>query len=458
VKKAKRRERDRPLFRPISGLRLASGGCSSFKPNGFSQEKEPMQSGTGHAAGGGELTIDLPKPKVSWLSRVASGLVIALVIYLSLQFLQIRLTNRLAYDWWRTNDGATYSKYFSLTLTYSLYEGSSLLYGLLSLFLPATNRLNQAAVAFLTGNLLSHMRLPRQPDATDKTTQMGILTPKQLCQTILLHKGDGDESFNAWLKDHPSRMQGEVGPLDANFELTFPAQPDELTKDYTGKAQSFVIKGLHYYGVYPRAGDYESWKGCLQAWANGGLDKQKVNYVWRQSAQNKSIYVLVPNDGVIIDKDAAAAWYDQPDNVFGRYGINMKSPLITFYTTGKAFLDGVPGNLVDGPALENLIGLNFSPSDAGGWLGFINGRGSHAGVDEYYNELYKSVDFSPALPKPECNPTKAAALGSLSGLFTGVAGSAIIFAENPLLGLFAVGFAVAGAAFDAYTKASARCS
>lgn len=417
-----------------------------------------MQSGAGDAAGGSQLTIDLPKPKVSWLSRVASGLVIALVIYLSLQFLQIRLTNRLAYDWWRTNDGATYSKYFSLTLTYSLYEGSSLLYGLLSLFLPATNRLNQAAVAFLTGNLLSHMRLPRQPDATDKTTQMGILTPKQLCQTILLHKGDGDESFNAWLKAHPSRMQGEVGPLDATFELTFPPQPDNLTKDYTGTAQSFVIKGNNYFGVYPRAGDYESWRGCLQAWANGGLDKGKVNFVWQQSAQNKSIYVLVPKDGVSIDKDAAAAWYDQPDNVFGRYGISMKSPLITFYTTGKAFLDGVPGNLVDGPALENLIGLNFSPSDAGGWLGFINGRGGHAGVDEYYNELYKSVDFSPALPKPECNPLKQGILGGVGGLLVGFAGAAPLFLENPLLGVFAVGFAVAGAAFDAYQKASARCS
>ena len=416
-----------------------------------------MQSGTGHAAGGGELTIDLPKPKVSWLSRVASGLVIALVIYLSLQFLQIRLTNRLAYDWWRTNDGATYSKYFSLTLTYSLYEGSSLLYGLLSLFLPATNRLNQAAVAFLTGNLLSHMRLPRQPDATDKTTQMGILTPKQLCQTILLHKGDGDESFNAWLKDHPSRMQGEVGPLDANFELTFPAQPDDLTKDYTGKAQSFVIKGLTYYGVYPRAGDYESWKGCLQAWANGGLMKRPVNYVWRQSAQNKSIYVLAPNDGVTIDNDAAAAWYDQPDNVFGRYGISVKSPLITFYTTGKAFLDGVPGNLVDGPALENLIGLNFSPSDAGGWLGFINGRGSHAGVDEFYNELYKSVDFSPALPKPECNKVDQAIWGGVSGLLSGFAGAAPLFATNVLTGALAVLLFAAAGCINGYTSASARC-
>jgi len=416
-----------------------------------------MQSGAGDAAGGSVLTIDLPKPKVSWLSRVASGLVIALVVYLSLQFLQIRLANRLAYDWWRTNDGATYSKYFSLTLTYSLYEGSSLLYGLLSLFLPATNRLNQAAVSFLTGNLLSHMRLPRQPDATDKTTQMGILTPKQLCQTILLHKGDGDESFDAWLKAHPSRMQGEVGPLDANFELKFQPQADELTKDYTGKAQSFTYKGNSYYGVYPAAGDYESWRGCLQAWANGGLDKSDVNFVWRRSAQDQSIYVLVPRDDKPIDKDAAAAWYNQPDNVFGRYGISMESPLITFYTTGKAFLDGVPGNLVDGPALENLIGLNFSPSDAGGWLGFINGRGSHAGVDEYYNELYKSVDFSPALPKPECNPVKQGILGGLGGLLSGFAGAAPLLAEAPFIGLVAVAASAVGFGIQAYTRSNERC-
>ena len=391
--------------------------------------------------GGQALTIELPKPKASWLSRIGSLVVVSLLLYLAAQYLTILLENKLTLAWWKNNGGAAYHRYISLMLLFTYYQGSALGYWLLALFLPLPNQLNGAAISFITGSLLSHIRLP-----SAEGKQVGILTPKQLCQTILLHSGDGDEAFDKWLKQHPERKQGEFDALDPEYCLQFDpptVYDDGLTLDYTNKAKTLRPGKFPttYYGVYPAVGDYPSWRGCLQAWANGGLDKP-ATFVWKRDARNKNIYVLTPADP---NKSASLdAWYNQPDNVFGRYGISLDSPFITFYATGNAYLNGVPVSVVDGAALENLVGANFSATDAGGWLGFIQGRGAHAGVDDFYNLLYKSVDFSPDAPvaKRDCNHLAAGAQAGATALFSSGLSFLFVIASGASGGVIAIGAAL----------------
>jgi len=393
-------------------------------------------------AQGTVLSIELPKPKISWLSRLLSVAVGGLILYLLTQFLVIRVENKAVFSWWSQNEGVAYTKYFSIFLLYAYYQGSSLLYWIISIFHPSNMQLNSAAITFISAKLLSFLRAS---DPMDPSKQLGILTPKQLCQTVLLYKDDGDQSFAKWLKDHPNRRQGK-GPLDPKFYLKFPRTlpTDTRVVDYTN-TQISLEDGTH--GVYPMPRDYDSWRGCLQAWANGGLG-QPAKYVWKTDAKNQNIWTLIRNDQYTSfdEKVDPTLWFMQPDNFLGRYNVNMDSPFVTFYVTGTAYLQGVPDNVVDGPALDNLIGANLDTNgaDPGGWLGFIKGKGDNASADDFYNILYETVDTD-TTDKPDgkgdCN--KAWNIGS--GIGVGVASSLTValpmMATNPLglaLGILAV--------------------
>jgi hypothetical protein len=387
----------------------------------------------------------------------------ALLLYLLAQFLAIRFENKAGFNWWNKNDGAAYSKYFSLFLLYSYYQGSSLLYWLVSLFRPINIQLDSAAVTFITAKLLSFVR---EPDPTDPSKQSGILTPKQLCQTVLLYKDDGDLKFAAWLKKHPNRLQGK-DPLDPDFALVFPPiTPDETrVADYTGTAKH--IEGAAHigkFGVYPKPNDYHSWRGCLQAWANGGLEVSPAKYVWKTDVKNAEIWTLVKNEKNphFDDKTDPLIWFDgdlQSDNFLGRYHVEMTSPFVTFYVTGKAYLQGVPESVVDGPALDNLIGANVDPAgaDPGGWLGFIKGKGDKASADEFFNQLYATVDTDTSdAQKAPCNPTNNALYGGAAAFASSAAMAIPMMVAAPEAGIFfgllAMGLATAGGAMDGAAK------
>jgi hypothetical protein len=347
------------------------------------------------------LEIVLPKSKFSLATKVASLAVLSLVFYLVMKAATILLTQRGLFSWWKANGGQQYSNFVSIFLLLNSVQGSALLGWIVELFRPTESLLNKSSTIFVTGHLL---RFIRSADLADPSKQIGILTPKQLCQTTLLHKDDGDQFFSDWLKKNAdTRVQGDT-PLDPNYFLTFSAGQQWSGSGKSGLTflghQTYAKKGGNKYGIYPDPDDYESWKGCLQAWANGGLDQTVAKYVWIQDQDNKNFYTLQP-----VTEDASLKdWFNevaQPDNFLGRYGILPTSPLVTFFANGKAYINGQSYG-VNANMLKNLVGASFSGDDAGGWLGFLRGQKESTGADEFYNELYSAVDTDLA-PKPAAN-------------------------------------------------------
>lgn len=346
------------------------------------------------------LEIRLPKPRISWPSRILSLLVVSLLIYLATQVLRIFLSHRPIFDWWNSNDGPRYHNYFSLFLLLGQFEGSGLLNWLLAITRPPNSLLNKSQVIFITKNLFPFLLLP---NPLDPTTQIGILTPKQLCKTVLLHGDDGDKLFNDWLKKaSPPRKQGATA-LEDKYYLTFTPFGDEdhsNSRDYSTRAIPLDPPNSTAFGVYPRPDDRESWMGCFQAWANGGL-KKPAKFIWYRDADNSKVWALQPSAGQNLQDDDLDLWYNQPDNFLGRYAILMNSPLVVFYITGLAYLKGQYVSL-DANALTDMLGQN-SDLDPGGWLGMLQGRGDQVSADDIYNFLHTSIDFARMPPDP---PTK----------------------------------------------------
>lgn len=345
------------------------------------------------------LEIRLPKPRISWPSRILSLLVVSLLIYLATQALRIFLSHRPIFDWWNSNQGPLYHNYFSLFLLLGQFEGSGLLNWLLSITRPPNSLLNKSQVIFITKNLFPFLLLP---NPLDPTTQIGILTPKQLCKTVLLHSDDGDKLFNDWLKNaSPLRKQGATA-LEEGFYLKFQeftGDESSPTRDYTNKQQWLPSPNSNAYGVYPKPDDRQSWMGCFQAWANGGLGKP-AKFIWYRDADNQNVWALQAKHDLQLQDDDLDLWYKQPDNFLGRYAIRMNSPLVTFYITGLAYLKKQYVSL-DANALTDMLGQN-SDLDPGGWLGMMQGRGD-VSADDIANFLYTEIDFARVPPDP---PTK----------------------------------------------------
>lgn len=399
------------------------------------------------------LEIVLPKRKFSLATKVVSLAVLSLVFYLVMKAVVILLTQRELFSWWKANGGRQYSNFVSIFLLLNSVQGSALLGWIVELFRPTESLLNKSSTIFVTGHLL---RFVRSADPADPSKQSGILTPKQLCQTTLLHKDDGDQLFSDWLKKNTDkRVQGDT-PLDPNYFLTFSGSTAWSGSGQEGLSflgyQTYAKKGGNKYGIYPDPNDLASWKGCLQAWANGGLEKTDLKYVWIQDQDNKGFYTLQPVTGDASPKD----WFDkvaQPDNFLGRYGILPTSPLVTFFANGKAYINGQSYG-VDANLLKNLVGANFSSDDAGGWLGFLRGQKESTGADEFYNELYSAVDTDLA-PKPAANCGDGWQ-SWLTGPISALPMALPLFAEPPFGTIAAVAL-LAMTAWGSHTEATQGC-
>jgi hypothetical protein len=396
------------------------------------------------------LEIHLPRHRISWQSRLLSFAVVGLLCYLALQALRIRFDNRTLFSWWNSNEGGRYSKYMSLFMLLTFFQGSLLLYWLISAVHPPVFQLTKSNYGFLSGTLLSYIRLP---SLKDPTQQMGILTPKQLCQTVLLHSGDGDQLFDAWYQDpNNARLQGDVAN-DPDFALTFHQLSEDLPiLDYTGHC--LPLKGHEaMYGVYPKAKDTNSWRGCIQAWANGGLHSKRAPYKWYLDADSR-FYFLAPDPSAGFDKDKdPLLWFNnQPDNFLGRYGIQIDSPLVTFFVTGKAYLKNIPVSQVNAESLDHLIGEDFSDVTPGGWLGFMYGKGPDTSADDFYNELFTSVDAQKAPPSDPrtCDAVKKGLAGAGLAALSAAPMVAPLMLTGPgiVIGLFCLAAAAVAGGID----------
>ena len=396
---------------------------------------------------GGESVIRISIKPTS--SRTTTFIVLAfwgLLVYLAMQVFLLWFGNRTIIKWWQTGTGPSkqYNNCMSIWLLLAAGQKSKLLYWIISLFLPTLVGLPLPQTEFITGTLLKYVRLE-----TPKG-QEGIMLPRHMCVTVLLCREDGDSAFTAWMESNKtSRYQVVNDPNVSEYALTFTTDgtqrygTDNTTPLYSYTATQIPgkIPGKQdgrFYGVYPAVDDLEGWRGCIQAWANGGLNSSEVKFAWTLDDQ---VYGLVPTnkfpDATLDD------WFDtvkQPDNVFARYHLKPTSPLLTDFVSG---LQTKPqGGAARPTAFKHLI--------QGGWIGFME----NVGGDDTPEGRYEDMCFSKTYMKPNATPPNHACHnGWGDAALSGGIGGLGILAFLP--GMAATGGAAAGAAAGAEAAAEA---
>lgn len=344
-----------------------------------------------------QLKISIAPAKSSVSATVFTVGVWFLVVYLVSQLSFVYVNHMPTFSWWRKGapPGNSFSNIMSIWGVMMWMNGSYLLYITLMLFSPGPTRLTDAQMQFIVGKLF-----PFQTWTDDKNVPRGILTPYQLCKTILLTTKDPqpDPRFVAWMTKHANtRTEASIEAQDPTLALSF---TDSVVgagmTDYTPTKLPKTGK----YGVYPLAANRADWMGCIQAWANGGLEATSKLFYW---GKDNDIWTLVVAEGQTAKSDK---WFDvdsQPDNVFARYMIAYDNPLIISFVNGAFNFPGM-GMKPDAVALQNLIWAESGL--AGGWIGFIKGLGPDVSSDDIHNILYTSVKFPPERTAPGCGKNK----------------------------------------------------
>ena len=367
------------------------------------------------------ISIKLPSPKWSFTTTVIVMIFWGLVIYLVAQTAMLYLDNPAIIKWWQDGTGVdkTYNQHFSIWLTLCAGQRSLLLYGVMSLFLPQTVQMTIAQKIFITGTLFKSIRY------VQNGLQYGIMLPKHLCETVLLSYNDKDDKFNAWYDANKATRIADPGdPNNPLYYLKFTSSQVPQGKNpgvtLTTYKPIYIDDKTPKYGIYPSPQrlNVEDWKGCIQAWMNGGLGSSEQKWAWGPS-KDPNLSILLPMTyGDDVNGSANLThWFDiekQPDNVFARYGLKATSPLILYWVNQKSSYDSLQ---VDTTAFQNLI----YGSPAGGWIGFLSGMGQAASADNFQDECFAEANTQQVTPPPpSCSPSAkwggAALGGGIAGL------------------------------------------
>jgi hypothetical protein len=316
-----------------------------------------------------------------------------IIIYIVTDLIMAHLSYKPLFDWWDGNDGSRYSNLFSLSTCMMSYYSTPLYY-FSKLTISPQEFLDLDQIAVLVGDIFPYLR------ATVGGVQTGILLPRHLCESVLLKISDGDTLFNNWYQSTGTNR-------DENSYLVYgTATPGQTGADSQGNTYTYLEfgspqadKSTGLIGVYPAPSDSNSWMGLISEW--GG-----PNLKW-QADKSNTFYspepLQTPSDG------SGLSWFNynntgapRPDNFLARMGIPPDSPLVVYFCTGKYSVNGLP---VDASALSNLF--HQAGANAGGWIGYIRGRGPLASIDELRNYIYTKVDWLAAPNKP-CNPSGSA--------------------------------------------------
>lgn len=388
-----------------------------------------------------------------------------LVLFVATSLFNLWVANRELIAWWyQGSKNQPYHRYMSIWLVLAQSaQGLTALLLLLQVFYSRNTTLTTAQANFMRQKLFP---LRRRTDA--KAEQVGILTPDQLCDSVLLYADDQDLAFDAWLETaSPKRRAGTRRDKDdpaKSAPLTFEAiQPSTTAQglsywDYTGHAQP--LKGeaaAEVFGVFPsyRVAGFVDWRGCIQSWANGGLARARAEGASSFAAPLRSHWVWMQNGGPpgapgadmlvlkdLLGQEDESAWWDieaQPDNFLARYGVRMNSPLVIAFVNQKAYFEGVSYD-IDATAFSNLVGANESGSSAGGWVGLLKGFSDEKTSDDFQNLVFRSVDLNASTAPPiPCNVGFNMAIAGSSSFFSGALASLLMLPSDAARAALAAG-------------------
>jgi hypothetical protein len=332
--------------------------------------------------------------------KVFLGLLIIFIIWIIVSYITIRLNYKPTFDWWTTNNGKKYDKYFSIFSLIAV-SYSSVLYYLSSIIIAPLYKLDIDQYRFINAEILPYLIY-----TDDSGKQNGILTPKSLCETVLLSPGDGDDLFENFFA-HTGRVtsDGSRYTINPSETLTYTISTDPLkTKEgniyYTYKVDTLKDDSTKT-GLYPVSP--EDWKGLIIEWMGSG-------WAWVYSDKSKFYSIQSIQDGANYSK-----WFEngtgRGDNFLARMGITPDTPLVETFINNVFNIDSLE---LDSNAMLNLLGTKGQ--NAGGWIGYLQGM-SKSSQDSYTNIIRSRLNVPTDAPTPPCtkkDPGKGFAAGMLS--------------------------------------------
>ena len=255
------------------------------------------------------------------------------VIYLVVTILRIIVAYKPIFDWWKNNNGEPYDKFVNIFSIMASHD-SIIIYCLVSLFGNIFTTLNRQQIMFF-----SDIVLPYSVITSSKGVKSGFVVPRHVARDIRFSKEDQIIEYNIWLDD-------------------------ESISDDDKK--------------YPDALDREGWKQKFIKWGVGG-------WVPNDDGFEVPNYIKKPPQDVVKD------WFDikkHPDNFLARYGMFVDCPLILGFVNNLYSIDGIELNP---SCMQYLLG-GGSPSNPGGWVGWMLSLGDDISRTKYNDFVYAKLN------------------------------------------------------------------
>lgn len=372
-------------------------------------------------------------------------IIILVLIWLFVSFINIRLSHKSLFDWWEQNNGKEYDNKFNMFTAVSSTD-NTILYYLSKLSGGVLNKLNINQIRFIIKRLFPSMRFVQNGE------QFGILTPKILAESALLSPEDGDDKFNIWWQNNATR-QGKPVKIGTTLIYNPVKKTDSSNSNLTYFTYEVVPDKDGYVGLYPSSNDTNGWAGLISDWLGDewvfAVDKDDgliKPYLLREidNPLNKWFNIDQP-DGI-----------GNPDNFLSRMRIKHDSALVVYFINNK-FSDQTMK--VDAQAFKNLIGEKDTEV-AGGWVGYLNGL-SDKDTDELYNMIDTSV-YSNFPDAPICNKSNNTRNGLLSAGISLVSSLSMLAFINPATAgpaiiMFVTGLALTGAGLQYRQSTKDKC-
>ena len=348
-------------------------------------------------------------------------ILLLVILYFTLMtFLQIRLNYSIYYDWWNTYGGNDCKGKFNLTQVFAAYQVPSVFYYINKY----TNQSIESELTIDSMDFLMDKIIPfvYQENYDNEGNIAGVIMPKNLCTSVKIEYKDGDKIFQSWYNNQPKRVskngtsliREEAGPLTGY-------KADTASYDHSGTKTNYVYVYFNgdnaTCGVYPSAtpGSLD-WQGLILEWLNGSGYPTKpdgdkcANFLWSFEPVKDSISYKLhpPGSGYIKYSNIKTTgiydfWYGvngqpkRPDNFLSRTGIGPEAPIIEWFLNNTYNYESITLNA---SAFADLLGSETQSITIGGWGAYAKYASTSKNKDDLVNALFSEMDQE--YQKPIC--------------------------------------------------------
>ena len=302
-----------------------------------------------------------------------------LIIFFASQYLIIRVKYKDIFDWWSTNGGAAYDKYFSV-FGYASAKESRVLNWISMLFGNLFNSLEKKQILFLDA-----VAIKNRVWADTTGLAHGFVMPRHLCESITFAPKENPYVDARTENKNLDLTVAAVYVYDSKYVVD--KKPTELP-NFTPQLKA----GNN--GVYPSPVDQSSWQCKLIEW---GVPVFYTNSI----SGNTYVLPWIPDDPGLKQK-VLAKWYgldasgnkltpdkwETNDNFFAYYGIPPDSDLIVGFFNNNWYTSG---NQLSTSGLKYLLSPTYG--SAGGWVGFLQVLyAANVSLEDLLSIVFNSVD------------------------------------------------------------------